>query len=1395
MKKSTHTKVFSMILLVVMILSMLPMTISFAIEESVGQVGQDTIPCLISGDGESSSRQVEVITFTEDLVPRYGSNGKFLAPIEDSDPTAIPISTAEQLNSIRTSLNGNYVLVDNIDLADWGEWMPIGDNSTNDSSSRFTGTFDGQGFIIKNMTIIGNTYKYAGLFGYAQNATIKNVGMEGSTINALGFPSSIAGGICGCSPIYGSISTYISILNCYNTGNISSSLSAGGILGDGYSDISNCYNTGKVSVHSSREGYAGGIYSYGDGTVSNCYNTGNVSADASDFSYAGGICSTSGGTISNCYNNGDVFSYSSSDYSCAGGIYGSGGIFGFFISSASNCYNIGSVSASSYQFSYAGGICGTSGWHTSNCYNTGNISAFSASDYSNTGGICGLNYSYFSIFNCYNTGDVSSSSTSSSSHSGGICGVNTGDNSIFNCYNIGDVYAISDDPSYAGGIYGYGLNVSVSDCVVISKRIYAESSNSSVYSHLIGYGGTRENNLAVDSIQGNILVFDDSDDRITLNEAKSQTTYEERLNWDFDDVWVKDPDYDFPQLQGLPYYQPKTEPTYTVTFSAGEHGTMIPVSASEEIPYGRTVTSVPAITAAPGYVFTGWKSSIGGVYDNTAILLYPVNGAMTFTAQYDIIISSGNATAVFVYNGGEDETGDTTRYKSGLPGAAYEVPNPERTGYIFSGWLPKDPGIFSIAGSITIYAAQWTPKNYIVTFRPGENGTISSGKDRESISYGSTVTGVPGISASIGSVFIGWKCSKNESIYIESGVKNYIVTEDVTFTALYADAADATVIFFYNGGTKGILVSSYESGRSGTAYDVPEPDKVGYTPSGWLDGTPSKIFGAAGSITHYTAQWRPNASTVRFSPGEKGSMADPEYSENVLYGEKVSGVPRVTSNTGYVFIGWECSENGSIYDEIGVKSYSVITDLTFTALYAEVTDATVIFFYDGGIADGFVSSYTRGAPGMPYTVPEPIKTGYTLTGWSPALTGNTFGTTGSIIDYTAQWTPASYTVTFYAGSNGKMEPESYSKIVSHNNNVISVPAITADSGYTHQGWSMNGSSTSYKSIDIPYISITGDTDFVAQYQRIVSPGGGSTTMATLTVKGIDKVTGAVIYNQGVTVVVGSDEKINAPIISGYVLDTDSPISQSIIIKTGTNTVNFYYKYIGEQSEHSTGNQFGQQNRLPAGAKVKEALETEEHIPYINGYPDGSVRPNDKITRAEVAMIFWRLLKTSAKHDVVTNSFNDIKGGESHAQAVNYLAGINILQGYKDGSFRPFQGITRAEFTAIASRFDDLAIGNSNPFSDLTSSHWAYDYIISAYTKSWISGYPNGEFRPQNSISRAEAVKTVNCMLGRGIKPVDLPEDIPSYTDISDLHWAYCEIMEATVSHQCERKANGWETWK
>jgi hypothetical protein len=713
---------------------------------------------------------------------------------------------------------------------------------------------------------------------------------------------------------------------------------------------------------------------------------------------------------------------------------------------------------------------------------------------------------------------------------------------------------------------------------------------------------------------------------------------------------------------------------------------------------------------------------------------------------------------------------------------------------------------------------------YTVTFAAGRHGTMDPSSAREEVVHGETVKDVPEIEADTGYVSIGWYSSFG-GIYDKEAVGLYSITRDITFTAVYTDSANATVIFDYKGGTAKEIEpnreidpdketvpdrevdSDYVSGRPDSSYDVPAPKRTGYIHIGWQEGIPNGIFGKAESIIKYSAKWAALVNTVTFDEGIHGTIISEERNQSVLYADSVSYVPVIKADSGYVFLGWE-SNFGGIYDSEAVKSYPIIRDITFTARYASLSKATVIFDYDGGAVGSDTIKYYIGEPGEKYDKPTPTKIGYTLDGWSPEEPGGIFGDRGSSMVYKAKWKANIYTVTFQAGVNGIIETAAENKEVSYKvefeGSVEKVPPITADSGYTFpDSWSTNGGSPYYSSEDILGLAIIGDTIFTAQYRSLTPPGGGGgsgSATATLTVKGVDKTSNSTIYNQSTTVLVGETEIVPAPIIKGYALDKDSPTSQSIAIKTGSNTVTFYYIYTMEEPEgaagrEGSGERTGQQGRAPAGTKVKETLETEEHIRYLNGYPDGSVRPGGNITRAEVALIFWRLLKDPAKNNSIIGRFSDIKGDESYAQAVNYLAKIGILQGYKDGSFKPWAAISRVEFVAIAGRFDDLASGMDNPFKDVPEDYWAYGYILSAYQKGWIEGYPGGEFRPQSSINRAEAVKIVNCMLGRGIQLADLPEDVPSYTDLARTHWAYCEIMEASCDHEFERKEDGWERWR
>jgi len=205
------------------------------------------------------------------------------------------------------------------------------------------------------------------------------------------------------------------------------------------------------------------------------------------------------------------------------------------------------------------------------------------------------------------------------------------------------------------------------------------------------------------------------------------------------------------------------------------------------------------------------------------------------------------------------------------------------------------------------------------------------------------------------------------------------------------------------------------------------------------------------------------------------------------------------------------------------------------------------------------------------------------------------------------------------------------------------------------------------------------------------------------------------------------------------------------------------------------------------------LEKGEHRIYIVGYTDKTVRADKSITRAEVAMIFYRLLQTGYQGGNTGPSFKDVSNGAWYSQAVRTLAQLGIIQGYDDGTFRPNDPITRAEFAVIAARFDDLEFVSGVAFTDVAMSHWAVDSIQSAYAKGWVNGYGSGEFRPEQNITRAEVAKIIDTMLMR--LPEELPDNlINPYSDINSAHGAFINIMEASTEHTFSRDDDGIEIW-
>ena len=212
--------------------------------------------------------------------------------------------------------------------------------------------------------------------------------------------------------------------------------------------------------------------------------------------------------------------------------------------------------------------------------------------------------------------------------------------------------------------------------------------------------------------------------------------------------------------------------------------------------------------------------------------------------------------------------------------------------------------------------------------------------------------------------------------------------------------------------------------------------------------------------------------------------------------------------------------------------------------------------------------------------------------------------------------------------------------------------------------------------------------------------------------------------------------------------------------------------------------------------VPETLNSDNHFAYIVGYEDGLVRPNADITRAEVAAIFFRLLKDDVRDSNLTaeNAFNDVAFGLWHNKSISTMANIGILKGRTADTFVPNAPITRAEFAAICSRFDQSNVEIKSDFNDI-SGHWAEKEIRRAASLGWIKGYADGSFKPDQNITRAEAASMINRMLHRLPETVDdLLDGMVQWSDNQPSDWYYINMQEATNSHDFNQKGEIHEHW-
>lgn len=458
-------------------------------------------------------------------VTRVGDDGTtnwdFIVPV--THQTTVPagytaIRTASDLNNVRNNLSGKYILMNDIDLSGWGNWVPVGASS----AIFFDGTFDGNGFTVNNMMIDVQS-NFAGLFGYIKNSTIKNLGIINSHVACA-------------EPIRGT--------EAYNY------VYAGGLAGYSNSSyIENCYNTGSVSgINNTRPAMVGGLLGLlqGDSNssyyIKNSFNTGMVNAFSESVqSYAGGVAGyATTVSIDNCLNGGNIFAETNSINAAA-----SGGIVGnTYHVNIKACYNIASVIAQSAGDAWTGGIVGSLADYSSvsESANTGEIKASTSSrwetsdDQACSGGIAGsIRYTGNIINDCYNAGVVGASVTAENGNvdimAGGISGYIGYSNQISNCYNIGSIYLTPQN--FTRGSCGNILGMYVGNNHTRAENCYYAKDN------LPSVGSIIYDDMGLKNVRF-----------LTDSQMRQQSSF---TGFDFINIWKMPTNGGYPELRGLDF--------------------------------------------------------------------------------------------------------------------------------------------------------------------------------------------------------------------------------------------------------------------------------------------------------------------------------------------------------------------------------------------------------------------------------------------------------------------------------------------------------------------------------------------------------------------------------------------------------------------------------------------------------------------------------------------------------------------------------------------------------------------------------------------------------------------------------------------------------------------------
>ena len=382
------------------------------------------------------------------------------------------------------------------------------------------------------------------------------------------------------------------------------------------------------------------------------------------------------------------------------------------------------------------------------------------------------------------------------------------------------------------------------------------------------------------------------------------------------------------------------------------------------------------------------------------------------------------------------------------------------------------------------------------------------------------------------------------------------------------------------------------------------------------------------------------------------------------------------------------------------------------------------------------------------------------------------------LNFVGIWTREKGTVTVTFDANGGTVAPTSKTITKGSTLTLPTPVL---SGYSFDGWFTEKTGGTQVNAGATFDK---DTTLYAHWTKKSSSGGGGSSSRDY------DYTLRYVTNGGKSIASETKSKrwtkdyedLPMPTRAGYRFDGwyyDSALKNEVTgdVKVNSRTVTLYAGWIG--------------------SSVPDSLNGEDHFAYVQGYADGTVRPNTPVTRAQVATILFRLLDESVRKEYLTenNTFTDVASNYWANTAISTMANMGVFKGRTADRFDPNAPITRGEFAAVCARFDDSKVKTTETYSDI-DGYWAANEILRAAALGWVQGYQDGSYRPNNSITRAQVVTMINRVLCRmPEKNADLLKGRSSFTDCAEDDWCYLAIQEATNSHDYKTKSGSiHEKW-